>query len=55
MLIDRPLCPDGQAALAGTCTQPCLAESRPFVLGATILASAMGFIEDPLSQLLFPR
>jgi MFS family permease len=54
MIIDRPLCPDGQSALAGTSTSPCLAESRPFILAATILASAMGFIDGSVVTIALP-
>ena len=54
MIIDRPICPDGQAALTGTSTSPCLAASRPFILAATILASAMGFIDGSVVTIALP-
>jgi EmrB/QacA subfamily drug resistance transporter len=54
MIIDRPLCPDGKAALGGESTAPCLAVSRPFILAATILASAMGFIDGSAVAIALP-
>jgi EmrB/QacA subfamily drug resistance transporter len=54
MIIDRPLCPDGRSALAGTSTSPCLAASRPFILAATILASAKGFIDGSVVTIALP-
>jgi EmrB/QacA subfamily drug resistance transporter len=54
MIIDRPLCPDGQAALKGESAAPCFAASRPFVLAATILASAMGFIDGSVVAIALP-
>jgi EmrB/QacA subfamily drug resistance transporter len=54
MIIDRPLCPDGRIALAGTSASPCLAQSRPFILAATILASAMGFIDGSVVTIALP-
>ena len=54
MIIDRPICPDGQLALTGTSTSPCLAASRPFILAATILASAMGFIDGSVVTIALP-
>ena len=54
MIIDRPICPDGQLALAGASTSPCLAASRPFILAATILASAMGFIDGSVVTIALP-
>lgn len=54
MIIDRPLCPDGRVALAGTSTSPCLANSRPFILAAAILASAMGFIDGSVVTIALP-
>jgi EmrB/QacA subfamily drug resistance transporter len=52
--IDRPLCPDGQIALAPETSAPCLEASRPFVLAATILASAMGFIDATVVTIALP-
>ena len=54
MIIDRPICPDGQGALAGASTSPCLAAARPFILAATILASAMGFIDGSVVTIALP-
>jgi EmrB/QacA subfamily drug resistance transporter len=54
MLIDRPICPDGRIALAETSTSPCLAESRPFVLAATILGSAIAFIDGSVATIALP-
>jgi EmrB/QacA subfamily drug resistance transporter len=54
VIIDRPICPDGQLALTGTSTSPCLAASRPFILAATILASAMGFIDGSVVTIALP-
>ena len=54
MIIDRPICPDGRVALTGTSTSPCLAASRPFILAATILASAMGFIDGSVVTIALP-
>ena len=54
MIIDRLICPDGQLALTGTSTSPCVAASRPFILAATILASAMGFIDGSVVTIALP-
>ena len=54
VIIDRPICPDGQVALTGASTSPCLAASRPFILAATILASAMGFIDGSVVTIALP-
>ena len=54
MIIDRPICPDGQVALTGAGTSPCVAASRPFILAATILASAMGFIDGSVVTIALP-
>jgi EmrB/QacA subfamily drug resistance transporter len=54
MIIDRPLCPDGRIALPGTSTSPCLAGSRPFILAAAILSSAMGFIDGSVVTIALP-
>jgi EmrB/QacA subfamily drug resistance transporter len=54
VIIDRPICPDGQAALTRATTSPCLAASRHFVLAATILASAMGFIDGSVVTIALP-
>src|SRR5262249_8110210 len=54
MIIDRPLCPDGRPALEGKSAAPCAAASRPFVLAAAILASAMGFIDGSVVTIALP-
>lgn len=52
--IHRPLCPQGRAALAIDTGTPCAQASRPFVLAATILASAMVFIDGSIVTLALP-
>ena len=52
--IHRPLCPDGRAAEAIECKSPCEAHARPFVLAATILASAMAFIDGSIVTIALP-
>ena len=54
MAIDRALCPDGRGALALESAAPCPEASRPFVLAATILASAMGFIDGTVVTIALP-
>jgi EmrB/QacA subfamily drug resistance transporter len=54
MIIDRPLCPDGKAALEGRSAAPCRAASQPFILAAMILASAMGFIDGSIAAIALP-
>jgi EmrB/QacA subfamily drug resistance transporter len=54
VIIDRPICPDGQVALTEVSTSPCLAASRPYILAATILASAMGFIDGSVVTIALP-
>jgi len=54
--VDRPLDPDGQLALdLPLCDHPCPARSRPFVLAATILASAMAFIDGTVVSIALPE
>lgn len=50
----RPLYPDGRAALDAPCRAPCPEQSRPFVLAATILASAMAFIDGTIVTIALP-
>ncbi len=54
----RPLCPEGKAALAGSTAAgdriDCPARDRPFVLVATILASAMAFIDGTVVTIALP-
>lgn len=52
--LHRPLCPDGRAAAAPPCTAPCPERARPFVLAATILASAMAFIDGSIVTIALP-
>ncbi|RMB07776.1 MFS transporter [Eilatimonas milleporae] len=52
--LHRPLCPDGHAALTPPCAQPCPERARPFVLAATILASAMAFIDGSIVTIALP-
>jgi EmrB/QacA subfamily drug resistance transporter len=54
VIIDRPICPDGQLALTEASTAPCVATSRAFILAATILASAMGFIDGSVVAIALP-
>lgn len=56
MAIHRPLCPEGRAAQT---TQepgcaPCPQSARPYVLAATIFASAMGFIDGTVVTIALP-
>lgn len=52
--IHRPLCPDGRAVRETPCEAPCAERSRPFVLAATILASAMAFIDGSIVTIALP-
>jgi EmrB/QacA subfamily drug resistance transporter len=57
MVMHRPICPDGTAAMrqappAGAA--PCAEASRPWVLAATILASAMAFIDGSVVTIALP-
>jgi len=54
MALHRPLCPDGRAARAPEATAPCAEAARPFVLAATIIASAMAFIDGTLVHIALP-
>ncbi len=49
-----PLCPDGRAARAAECREPCPERSRPFVLAVTIIASAMAFIDGTIVTIALP-
>lgn len=51
---DRPLAPDGRAFLDAPCTNPCPEQSRPYVLAATVLASAMAFIDASVVTIALP-
>ena len=50
----RPLCPEGRAALGDGGENPCVESARPFVLAATILASAMAFIDSSVVTIALP-
>ncbi|MEM6665743.1 MAG: MFS transporter [Pseudomonadota bacterium] len=50
----RPLCPEGRGARAPEASAPCAEASRPFVLAATILASAMAFIDGSIVTIALP-
>jgi EmrB/QacA subfamily drug resistance transporter len=49
-----PLCPDGRAARAAECRDPCPERSRPFVLAVTIIASGMAFIDGTIVTIALP-
>lgn len=49
-----PLCPDGRAAAEPPSAAPCPPNHRPFVLAATILASAMAFIDGTVITIALP-
>lgn len=53
-VVHRPLCPDGTAAATLACESPCAKADRPWVLTATILASAMAFIDGTLVHIALP-
>lgn len=50
----RPLCPDGRTALDAECREPCPERSRPYVLAAAIVASAMAFIDGTIVTIALP-
>lgn len=50
----RPLCPDGRTAADAPADTPCQVSARPFVLAATILASAMAFIDGSIVTIALP-
>lgn len=55
MTLHRPVCPDGTSAdLAAPATAACAVDARPFVLAATILASAMAFIDGSVVTIALP-
>ncbi|HKJ61939.1 MAG TPA: MFS transporter, partial [Hyphomicrobiales bacterium] len=54
MTTHRPLCPEGRAAQTEPGSVPCPQASRPYVLAATILASAMGFIDGTVVTIALP-
>lgn len=50
----RPICPDGRRAQAAADAQPCPERSRPYVLAATILASALAMIDGTIVTIALP-
>lgn len=52
--VHRPICPDGRAIRDQPCEQPCPERSRFFVLLATIVASAMAFIDGTIVTIALP-
>jgi len=54
MTVHRPLCPDGRAAFQVRGESPCPVRARPYVLAATILASAMAFIDGMVVTIALP-
>src|SRR4051812_9098863 len=53
--VHRPLCPNGSGALsARNAVAPCGEAARPCVLAATILASAMAFIDGTVANIALP-
>jgi EmrB/QacA subfamily drug resistance transporter len=55
MALHRPLAPEGRAVrLRPAGAAPCAAASRPWVLAATILASAMAFIDGSVVTIALP-
>lgn len=52
----RPLVPEGRAAVdLPLCEQPCPEASRPYVLAAAIVASAMAFIDGTVVSIALPE
>src|SRR6185503_8997662 len=43
-----------RTARAAECRNPCPEQSRPFVLAATIIASAMAFIDGSIATIMLP-
>lgn len=54
-ILHRPWFPGGRTARDRPCDAPCRAAARPFVLAATILASAMAFIDGTVVAIALPR
>ena len=52
--LHRPLAPEGRAAARDRRAVPCAVRSRPWVLAATILASAMAFIDGSVVTIALP-
>ena len=55
MTLHRPLAPDGRAvSRTDPASAPCAERARPWVLAATILASAMAFIDGSVVTIALP-
>ena len=54
MKFHRILFPEGRVALSGAADAPCAESARPFVLAATIVASAMAFIDGTVVTIALP-
>lgn len=54
LALHRPLCPEGRAAHHSVCDTPCAERARPLVLAATIIASAMAFIDGTVITIALP-
>ena len=52
--LHRPLCPEGKAIPDNEPCEPCEERARPFVLAATIVASAMAFIDGSVVSIALP-
>ena len=52
--LHRPLCPEGRTVPFDEDTVPCPDRARPLVLAATILASAMAFIDGSVVTIALP-
>jgi EmrB/QacA subfamily drug resistance transporter len=50
----RPFCPEGRAALSLASDRGCPKQNRPFLLVATIIASAMAFIDATVVTIALP-
>jgi EmrB/QacA subfamily drug resistance transporter len=53
-VLHRPLCPDRRAAPGASLGAACEPAARPYVLAATILASAMAFIDGSVVTIALP-
>ena len=52
--VHRPLCPEGKTIESDSDCQPCAERSRPYVLAATITASAVAFIDGSIVTIALP-
>ena len=53
-MLHRPLCPEGRSAAGAPAEAACPPAARPYVLAATILASAMAFIDGSVVNIALP-